>query len=165
MAAIIVNTADAGRAVRFLEAYTVVNQAGTVAKVRAVKVPGWAESMSFYLYIDSQTGTTPSTSFDVNIPDFGSATLFAAPDDANIAKLADVASITAVTGAGPYLQTVDIGPGMTGIADDVTGGAAADARMAINAALPPWLAYTLTTLSPSNDADYIIRVIAHFRGR
>jgi len=165
MAAITINTTDSNRMTRFLESQVITNQVGITTRTRAVKVPGHARTLSLYLYLDSLTGTTPTLDFKLLVPDFGSGTLFAAPDDVNIALLADITGITQVTGAGPYLQTIDIGPGVTGIADDVTGAAAADARMAINTLLPPWLVYQVVTDGTTNDEDYTYRLVAHFRAQ
>jgi hypothetical protein len=165
MAAITINTTDANRMTRFLESQVITNQSGVVTRTRAVKVPGQARSVSFYLYIDSQTGTTPTLDFKLLVPDFGSGALFFAPDDVNVALLADFAGITQVTGAGPYCQTIDVGPDVTGIADDVTGAAAADARMAVNTLLPPWLVYQVITDGTTTDEDYTYRLVAHFRAQ
>lgn len=159
MAAYTINDNDSGRGVRFLESTTATNSA--VAKTKVVKVPGWAKFLTAYLFVDSQGGTTPQLDLTLFVPDFGSAALMAAPSDANPANLI---SITQVTGVGPYQQVIDLGPGVTGIADDTTGAAAADAREAMNCVLPPWIGYALTTTATDGDEDATVRLVFHFRG-
>jgi hypothetical protein len=160
MATYTINENDKGEAVRYLEAIAYVNTQTDVSK--AVKVPGWAKYLSLYLFIEALAGTTPTVDFSLWVPDISTEAKFKAPTDDNEAKLADFAGITQVTGAGPYLQTIDIGPGVTGIADDATGGAAADARMAINTILPPWLVYKLE-FGADADEDYDLQLVAQFR--
>jgi len=58
-------------------------------------------------------------------------------DDANIMNLAEHTAFTAITGTTTY--TLQIGPGVSGIADDVVNAAAADSAISINTVLPPIL--------------------------
>jgi hypothetical protein len=160
MAAYTINENDKGEAVRYLEAIAYTNEGTDVSK--AVKVPGWAKYLSLYLYIDSG-GTSPTVDLSLWVPDFSTDALFKAPSDDIEAKLADFAGITQITGTDPYLQTIDIGPGITGIADDATGAASADARMAINTILPPWLVYKLAFDIADTDEDYALQLVAQFR--
>jgi hypothetical protein len=160
MADYTINENNKGAAVRYLESIDYTNEGTDVSK--ALKVPGWAKYLSFYLYYDA-AGTTPTLDFTLWVPDFSTEAKFKAPTDDNEAKLADFAGITQITGAAAYLQTIDIGPGVTGIADDATGAAAADARMAINTILPPWLVYKLDFDIADTDEDYLLQLVAQFR--
>lgn len=164
MAVITRNETDGRKAVRFLESRTITNLTPSENnRRRAVKVPEFAKYASFYLFITSQGGTSPTLDMGIEVPDFSTAEKLHAPTDDNLANLADFAGITQVTGAGPYLQTIDIGPGVTGIADDATGAAAADARMAINTVLPPWLVYRTSLDGTTGDEDYTFQLVLQFR--
>jgi hypothetical protein len=158
MAAYTINDTDARKHIRFLEAITATNAAAD--KTRAVKVPADARFLSVYLFITSQGGTTPTFDFSLIVPDFGTAAKLSAPTDDNPATLV---SLTQVTGTGPYQQRIDIGPGVTGIADDTTGAAAGDAVESVNAILPPWLVYTIDTDVTTGDEDFSLNLVFVFR--
>ena len=158
MAAYTINTAGQGQATRHLEAIVASNAAAD--KTRVVKTPGWARYLSVYLFLTSQGGTTPTFDFTLFVPDFSTAAKFAAPTDDNPQNLA---TITQVTGTGAYQQVIDVGPGVTGIADDTTGAAGADARMSTNAVLPPWVGYTIDTNIADGDEDATLQVVFVFR--
>jgi hypothetical protein len=160
MAAVEINSSDDRKRLRFLESIAYTNTQTDVQK--AIKVPGDVRFATFFLYHESAGGTTPSVTTTILIPDFSTVAKFSAPTDDNMALLADFAGTTAVTGTGAYLQTIDIGPGVTGIADDATGAAAADARMAVNALLPPWLVYKLD-FGADADEDYALKLLVQFR--
>lgn len=158
MAAYTINDTNNNKAFRLLETLTATN--GAVSAVKAVKVPGWAKYLSAHVFITSQGGTTPQLDFALIIPSFDTVAKFAAPTDDNPITLA---SITQVTGTGPYHQVIFLGPGVTGIADDATGAATADAFMATNCVLPPWLAYDLHTTAGDADEDVAVNLVFNFR--
>lgn len=164
MAAVTKNTNQQGRTVRFLEDVTITNQtAASTAVTKAVRVPHFAKSASFYIFYDSSGGTTPTFDFVLGMPDFGDTTAFDVPTDAtDIATLGNAAwnGITQVTGAGPYVIDVHVGPDFT---DDDTGAAAASCSYFVKAVLPPWITYTYTTTDAADDADYRFRIVAVFR--
>jgi hypothetical protein len=164
MAAVTINTADQARTIRHLENVTITNQtAASTAVTKAVRVPSWAKSMSFYLFVDSMAGTGETLDFVVGHPDFGSTTRFAAPtDDTDIATLGNTPwnGITQITAAGPSVVEVNIGPDYT---DDDTGSATASCIYFVKAILPPWVTYTYTTADGGDDADYAFRIVAVFR--
>jgi hypothetical protein len=162
MAALTENTNDARKAIRHLEDVTITNGSGAGAKTRFIRVPEWANRVTFYLFNDVMTGTTPLLDFVVGVPDFGGATKFAAPTDDTDALLGDQSwnGITQVTAAGPSLITVNIGPDLT--ADD-TGSATASCNYDVRATLPPVLYYTITTDATTGDEDYAHRLVAHFK--
>lgn len=164
MAAITMNTTDNTKALRFLEDVTITNQtANSTAVTKGVRVPGWATKVIFYIFFDSSAGTSPLFDFVLGMPDFGDATTFAAPTDAtDLATLGNAAwnGITQVTGNGPYVIVVEVGPDVT---DDDTGSATASCYYGVKCELPPVITYTYTTDGTTDDEDYRFRIVAHFK--
>lgn len=164
MAAITMNTNDPGKAVRFLEDVTITNQtANTTAVTKGVRVPDWASSMALYIFFDSSGGTTPLFDFKLGVPDIGAFAQLGIPTDAtDVATMGDQAwdGITQVTGAGPYVKVINVGPTVT--ADD-TGSATASDTYAVNASLPPVFTYTYTTDGTTDDEDYRFRLVCVFK--
>lgn len=157
MAAITVNGADAGKAFRRLETIAITNQTANSTVVRkAVRVPDWADSMAFYVYYEAAAGTSPLFDFSLEVPDTAAD---GSVDDSPIGNLGDWDGITQVTGTGPYLFQVDVGPNIT--ADD-TGSATASSRYGVEAALPPVVVYKYTTDGTTDDEDYAVRICVKF---
>lgn len=159
------NTADARKAIRFLEDVTISNQvAASTAVTKGVRVPPWASHMSIYIFFDSSGGTTPKFDFVLGTPDFGSAALLAAPSDEtdNAAAFGNAAwnGITQVTGNGPYQILINCGPDVT---DDDTGSASASCEYGVKTTLPPVFTYTYTTQDAADDADYRFRIVVVFK--
>jgi hypothetical protein len=159
MAAVTINNADQSRSIRHLENVTISNQtANSTAVTKAVRVPTWAKSMTFYIFFDSAGGTSPLFDFVVGRPDFGSTTRFQAPsDDNDIATLGNTPwnGITQESGTSAKVIEVHIGPDFT---DDDTGD-----LYFVKAILPPWVTYTYTTDGTTDDEDYAFRIVAVFR--
>jgi hypothetical protein len=165
MAAVTVNSAPIGQGgVQFLESVVITNQtANSTAVTKAVAVPPWAVKGVFYIFFDSSGGTSPLFDFVLGMPDWGSSTLIAAPTDAtDQAVWGDAAwnGITQVTGAGPYVIIVEIGPD---VVDDDTGSATASCHYGIKAELPPVLSYTYTTDGTTDDEDYTFRIAVQWK--
>lgn len=163
MTAITVNETDKRKAIRFLEDVTITNQTeNTTVVKKAVRVPQWANRATFYIFYDSAGGSTPLFDFVVGVPDFGDFANFLAPTDDTDALLGNQAwdGITQITGTGPYVITINIGPDLT--ADD-TGPANASCTYDIRATLPPILYYTYTTDGTTDDEDYAFRIVVHFK--
>ena len=165
MTALTENTANSYEAYRSLASISIANQsAASTAVTRWVKVPTWANQVTFLLWVDAMTGTAPLLDFTVRYPD-----LYGYPDDgvfasATVPGIAGWNGITQVTAATLTVYTIDIGPSVTGIADDDTGSATASSHYAINAVLPPALAYTYTTAGGgASPEDYTFRIACHFR--
>lgn len=164
MAAIPFVTAEENRMFRRLETVTHTNLVpGTsLAVSRAVSVPTKANYAKWFLYVNTMTGTSPLIDFVLRIPDLG--TTGVAPDDGTLFGIAGWDGITQLTAAAsPFLTTIDIGPGVTGIADDDTGSATASSAYHLNAILPPVLVYTYTLDATTNDEDYAFRIAVQFR--
>lgn len=165
MAAITMNTNNSRQALRFLENVTITNQSeNSTAVKKGVRVPSWANNVTFYIFFDSAGGTSPLFDFSLGIPDFGTETLLGAPTDANdSATLGNAAwnGITQVTGTGPYLIQIHVGPEVT---DDDVGSANASCEYGVACnALPPIITYTYTTDGTTDDEDYAFRIVAHFK--
>ncbi len=158
MAAITENTNQIGAARRVLHNEVITNQVADTATVRRfIRVPGWAANVSFYIFFTSQAGSGETFDFDVEVPDFGTQAKLTAPDDGNIAI---IKSITALTGAGPYVIEVHIGPDVEGTD---AASATADSQYYSSRPLPPVLSYAYTTTDSANDADYAFDIVAVFR--
>src|SRR3990167_4883517 len=104
--------------------------AGTATEY--VLVPGWAKYMIVYLNVTAATGT-----IDLSISEVDPASL----DSSYVVPLADWNGITQLTGVSQV--TVQVGPGITGIADDDTGGATGDSVYKLNTMLPPILQFVV----------------------
>lgn len=165
MAVVTKNTADSLRGIRFLEDVTITNQtANSTAVTKAIRVPSWAVKAVFYIFYDSAGGSSPLFDFVIGMPDWGSPSLLGAPTDAtDQAVFGDAAwnGITQVTGTGPYVIIVEVGPQVT---DDDTGSATASCHYGVAAELPPVLTYTYTTDGTTDDEDYRFRIAVHFKG-
>lgn len=162
MAAITVNTADAGKEYRRLENISITNQTANSTTVRkAVRVPDWAESAVFYIFYDAATGTTPLFDFALEVADEAADGTI---DDSPIGPLGDWDGITQLTGAGPYLIQVEVGQGsLTAGAGDDTGSATASSRYAVQVAtLPKTIVYKYTTDGTTDDEDYTVRISVRF---
>lgn len=165
MAAVTVNTNPIRPGgVQFLEDVTITNQtANSTAVTKAVAVPPWAVKAVFTIFFDSSAGTSPLFDFVLGEPDWGSATLLAAPTDAtDVATLGNAAwnGITQITGNGPYQIKVEVGPDVT---DDDTGSATASCWYGVKAELPPVITYTYTTDGTTDDEDYAFRIAVHWK--
>lgn len=101
-------------------------------------VPGWAKTAFVFVNFTVVTTSTLLEFFSVDPVGM---------DDANIIKLAEHGALTALTGAATV--TVQIGPGVSGIADDVTIAATGDSAAAINSVLPPILGVRQTNTGAS----------------
>lgn len=94
-----------------------------------LQTPKWAQFAQVWF-----TATAITTSTQLSVIAVDPSLL----DDSNITLLKEVAAFTAITGTTNTYQ-IDIGPGVTGIADDSTMAAAADSYASFNCILPPFL--------------------------
>ena len=161
MAIVEFNHANKGQAVRRLESVTITNQTATTSAIaKAVQTPEWASYATFILNLpaSSMAGTTPLLDFKlegVDPYDYDAASIYP------IGGWDGITQLTAATARS--LHVVEIGPGVTGIADDDTGSATATDRYAINAPLPFVILYTITTDGTTDDEDYIFTLSVQFR--
>lgn len=138
-------------ATQWLEAQTITNQSeDTRVWARAVTVPGWAHSGTFFLNVTAMAGDTPLLDFKLETVDPINLT--------SVAPLGDWDGITQKTGSAALI-TVEIGPRIT--ADD-TGSATASCRYGVNATLPPVILYTITTDGTTNTEDYTFTLAVHW---
>lgn len=156
MALFEINGANRLQSVRLLETVLFTNLVpGTALAVsKAVPVPDWAETAQFCLNITTLTGTSPLVDFTLS----GTYNL----DTTFSWLLGDWDGITQLTGTGPYVVLIDIGPSV--LADD-TGSATANSRYGVASTLPPWIVYKYTLDATTNDEDYAFDIRCKFGRR
>lgn len=123
-----------------------------------VTVPDWAKFATVDFNLTAVAGTSPLVTV-VRLLGVDPVTR----DDAyqyNIAEHVDLATID-YTGAAHLV--VDIGPGITGIADEVTQAATGFSRAAINAILPSILGILLTFDRTTGDETYTYTLSVRFK--
>ena len=161
MAIVAFNNADAGQPVRRLENVDITDAtAATVVIAKAVNVPEWAKYATWILNADAGAigGTTPTLDFKLEGVDPWDL------DEASIYPIGGWDGVTQITAAtARSLHVIDIGPGVTGIADDDTGSATATDRYTINAPLPFVILYTITVNGADDDEDYAFTLSVQFR--
>lgn len=115
-----------------------------------VAVPGWAKSGIIYLNVTAAAGTTPLTDFSLRQTD--PITL----DDSYANNYGGWDGITQIAGTTSGSIVVNIGAGVTGIADDDTGPV-----YNINAPLPSLLGFkVLFDRTTGNEVyTYTVRVV------
>lgn len=103
-----------------------------------IVVPDWARYADIILNVTAVAGTTPAITPDLLAADP------VALDDGSVASIvADAGNFTtAVTDVGTH--RIQVGPGVSGIADDVTLAATGDSSARVNALLPAILGVRLT---------------------
>jgi hypothetical protein len=72
--------------------------------------------------------------------------------DTNLINLGEHAAFTGITAAAQYI--IDIGPGITGIANDVTNSATADSYISLNVVLPSILGIKILNDRTTGDEVY-----------
>ena len=107
-------------------------------------VPPWAKYATVYLVMETLGGTSIQLSLKTVPP--------GEVDDDHAIQLREAAAFAALTSAD-VTSVVDIGPGVTGIADDATGGAAADSYASLNVILPPILGVAIISVGANNIYD------------
>lgn len=118
-----------------------------------IEVPKWARYADIILDITAVAGTTPILT----------PTILAADpitkDDANVVSIGTLT--TPPTAASTH--RIVIGPGVTGIADDLAMAAAADSTVSINTVLPDLLGIQLTMDRTTGDETYTYTLNVSFR--
>ncbi len=109
-------------------------------------IPQWAKYAKIY-FVMEVVGTSVQLSLH-EIPPFDR-------DDDHAILLREAPAFAALTSAD-VTSVVDIGPGVTGIADDVTGAAAADSYASINCILPDILGVKVTAVGANNTYDLAV---------
>ena len=108
--------------------YTVSARSSATTVTDWLLVPAWARYALVFLQ-PTTIGTSITMSFLGTDP--------VALDDDYVIHLGEHGALTAITGTTSYM--FQLGPGVTGIADDAPIAAAADSVASINAVLPPIL--------------------------
>lgn len=99
-------------------------------------VPPWARYMSIDFNLSAVGGVTPLADFSIVVPD-----LTTKDDTTGVVNLAAYTAFTQITGVARLIG--QIGPGITGIADDVATSATGNSNFAINTPLPPIIGFKL----------------------
>jgi len=106
--------------------------------------------------VTATAGTTPTVTPLFSVPDPVSM------DDTRVIKLAEHTGFTANDGtAAQYVY--QLGPGITGIADDVTQAAGADSYVSLNVILPPILGVRITLDRTTGNETYSYNLAVYFR--
>lgn len=129
----------------------------TTGQTDWLNVPEFAENLMVYLNVTATAGTTP-----ILTPAF----LVADPvsrDDGHVVNLAEHAAFTGITDAAQVIFA--IGPGVTGIANDVTNGATGDSWVSLNTPLPKLLGFQITNDRTTGDETYTYTLAVHFQRR
>ena len=109
-------------------AFTAAGRSSATTVTDWLLVPQWARYALVFLQ-PTTIGTSIAMSFLAVDP--------VALDDDYIINLGEHAALTAITSTNTYV--FQLGPGVTGIANDVTIAAAADSYASLNVILPPIL--------------------------
>lgn len=117
-----------------------------------INTPAWAKYCDIILNITAVAGTTPIITPDILLADP------VARDDGQVMSLGTLG--TPPTAAGTH--RISIGPGLTGIADDVTMAATGDSAVSINALLPSLMGITLTLDRGTGDETYTYTLAVRF---
>jgi len=146
-------------ATRVMSGFHVIRQEtaqATTGQTDWLLLPQWAQYAMVFLNLSAVAGTTP-----VLTPAF----LMADPvsqDDAHTITVADHAGLTGITAAGQYLY--QIGPGVTGIANDVSQTATADSAVSLNQVLPMLLGVRITLDRADIDETYSYNLSLQLKG-
>ena len=129
--------------------YQLNGQASSGTLTKWLLVPSFAR-YAFVFLNPTTVGTSVTPSFLAIDP--------VALDDDYVILVAEHAALTAITAAGQYAY--QIGPGVTGIANDVTQSATADSYVSLNAVLPPILGVRIVS-----SGSCVYNLAVHFRGK
>lgn len=141
--------------VTFTGSYSVLRNATAQANTGQtdwINRPAWAKYLLLYYNLTAVAGTTPEMTPSL---------LQADPvlrDDASATTLATFTLMSAA--ADGYIQ---IGPGVTGIADDVTTAATGDGVASVNLVLPALIGVKLLLDRTTGDETYTYTLAAEFR--
>jgi hypothetical protein len=126
----------------------------TTGQTDWVAVPGWAKTAIVDLNLTAVAGTSPLVDLTVKSVD---------PVSLNDTYAVDLhAAFTQITAAA-HLR-VNIGPGITGIADDVTTAATGVSEASLNRPLPSFLGLKVLNDRTTGDETYTYNLSVTFRG-
>ena len=126
----------------------------TVGQTDWVFVPKNAKYATVFLNVTATAGSTPQLT-----PSFLAADPVAL-DDGSVVNIGEHAAFTAITGAAQYV--FELGPGVTGIANDVTNAAAADSYVALNVVLPTLMGFKLLNDRADGNETYTYNLSVRF---
>lgn len=126
----------------------------TTGQTDYIAVPGFARYMTVWLNVSAAAGTTPLTDFKLV-----SANPVTMDDGDNLDYLG-WNGITQIAGTTSGDIMVQVGPGITGIADDDTGPV-----YSLNGVLPSVLGFTITLDRTTTDETYTYSLAYKFTGK
>lgn len=119
-----------------------------------VAVPQWARFAKIVFNLTAVAGNTPTAVLSIQETDP------IALDSTYNANLKGYTAFTTITAAAQLV--VDVGPGVTGIADDVTTAATGTSHATINGLLPNVLALSLVLDRTTGDETYTYNLTVTF---
>ena len=125
----------------------------TTGQTDYVAVPSWAKYLYIYLNVSAVVGTTPLTDFKLSA--VNPVTL----DDGDNLDYLGWNGITQIAGTTAGDIQVQVGPGITGIADDDTGP-----FYSLNGVLPSVLGFVVTLDRTTADETYTYSLAYKFTG-
>ena len=126
----------------------------TTGQTDYVAVPSWARYCYIWLNVSAVAGTTPLTDFKLS--SVNPVTM----DDGDNLDYAGWNGITQIAGTTAADIQVQVGPGITGIADDDTGP-----FYSVNGVLPPILGFVITLDRTTADETYTYSLAYKFTGK
>lgn len=132
----------------------------TTGQTDWVTVPNWAKFATVDFNLTAVAGTSPLVT-SIFLRGIDPVTR----DDTFQYALAEHADLATVDMTGAAHLVVDIGPGVTGIANDVTQAATGFSAAALNCILPEFLGITLTFDRTTADETYTYTLSVRFEGR
>jgi len=120
-----------------------------------VNVPKWARYATVDFDLTAVAGTTPLADLSIRAMDWVTR------DDASAYNLAGHAAFTQISAAAHLV--VNIGPGVTGIADDTTTAATGASQASLNVPLPVYLGLKLVFDRTTGDETYTYNLSVAFQ--
>ena len=118
----------------------------TTGQTDWLDLPSTARSAQIVLNLTAVAGTTPTVTPSFQIADPVALT------DTSVINFAEHAALTAISTANLYV--FDLGPGITGIANDVTNSATVASAVQLNGILPELLGVKILNFRGSSDETY-----------
>lgn len=132
-----------------------VSAQATTGQTDWIDVPSWAKYAQVIFSLSAVAGNTPISTLSLLVAEP------IARDDSRVIALAEHTGLTGLTAAADLV--VDIGPGVTGIANDVTNSASADSYVTLNAVLPAVLGVKIVNDRTTGDETYTYNLSVTFR--
>lgn len=124
-----------------------VTAQATTGQTDWLLVPPWARAAYIDYNLTAVAGTSPLVDVTLKVPDLSTL-----DDTTGVVNLGNHAALTQITAAARLL--IQVGPGITGIADDVTTAATGLSTVSLNMVLPPVLGIKVLNDRTTGDETY-----------